>query len=199
KLKPSPSDLTLEHVLNSDGIFQLNVDDNIWQDIGLDDATINPPAWLSDEAVRNSIRLQLEVDRCFEEEARLMREQSVMQEWMFTEQEGIQDALSNAVEDVVLTFHLTSCKDELANICVTWRRKVQRIPCAWSVVDSSGPSYEVLLWATHKQAQPSFWNEDDQSVGPVEEDDEGDLDCGEIGDDELMDAIEDIALVDEYR
>jgi hypothetical protein len=33
----------------------------------------------------------------------------------------------------------------------------------------------------------------------VEEDDEGDLDCGVIGDDELMDAIEDIALVDEYR
>ncbi|KAG1727336.1 hypothetical protein EDB19DRAFT_1897559 [Suillus lakei] len=187
------------HSIPRDGIFQLDVDDNIWQDIGLDDATVNPPAWLSDEAVRNSIRLQLEVDRCFEEEARLMREQSVMQEWMLTEWEGIQDALSNAAEDVVLTFHLTSCVDELANICVVWRRKVQCIPCAWSVVDSWGPSDEVLLRATHEQAQPSFRDEDDQSVGPVEEDNEGDSDCGEIGDDELMDAIEDIALVDEYR
>jgi hypothetical protein len=89
--------------------------------------------------------------------------------------------------------------DELANICVVWRRKVQCIPCAWSVVESWGPSDEVLLRATHEQAQPSFRDEDDQSVGPVEEDNEGDLDCGEIGDDELMDAIEDIALVDEYR
>lgn len=30
-------------------------------------------------------------------------------------------------EDVVLTFHLTSRTDELANICVAWRRKV--FPC----------------------------------------------------------------------
>ncbi|KAG2344778.1 hypothetical protein BDR05DRAFT_975323 [Suillus weaverae] len=173
------------HSIPRDGIFQLDVDNNIWQDIGLDDATVNPPAWLSDEAIRNGIRLQLE--------------RSVMQEWMLTEWEGIQDALSNAAEDVVLTFHLTSCTDELANICVVWRRKVQCIPCAWSVVDSWGPSDEVLLQATHEQVQPSFQDKDDQSVGPVEEDNEGDSDCGEIGDDELMDAIEDIALVDEYR
>ncbi|KAG1813496.1 uncharacterized protein BJ212DRAFT_1447764 [Suillus subaureus] len=178
------------HSIPCDGIFQLDIDDNIWQDIGLDDATVNPPAWLSDEAIRNSIQLQLEVDCCFEEEARLMRKWSVMQEWMLMEWE---------VEDVVLTFHLTSRTDELANICVVWRRKVQCIPCAWSVVDSWGPSDEVLLRATHEQAQPSFRDKDDQSVGPVEEDNEGDSDCGEIGDDELMDAIEDIALVDEYR
>ncbi|KAG1738078.1 uncharacterized protein EDB91DRAFT_1237789 [Suillus paluster] len=164
------------HSIPRDGIFQLDVDDNIWQDIGLDDATVNPPAWLSDKAVRNGIHSQLEVDHCLEEEARLMRERSVMQEWMLTEWEGIQGALTNAV---VLAFHLASRADELVNICVAWRRKVQ-----W------GPSDEV---------QPSFRDEDDQSVGPVGEDDEGDSDYDEIGDDELMDAIEDIALVDEYR
>ncbi|KAG1803292.1 uncharacterized protein BJ212DRAFT_1449924 [Suillus subaureus] len=160
------------HSILHDGIFQLDVDDNIWQDIGLDNATVNPPVWLSDEAIRNGIQLQLEVDHCFKEEAQLMRKWSVMQEWMLMEWEGIQDALSNA--------------DELANICVVWRRKVQCIPCAWSVVDSWGPSDEVLLQATHEQVQPSFQDEDDQSVGPVEEDNEGDSDC-------------DIALVDEYR
>ncbi|KAG2068987.1 hypothetical protein BDR04DRAFT_1129041 [Suillus decipiens] len=57
------------HSILCDGIFQLNIDNNIWQDIGLDDTTVNPPAWLSDEAVRNSIWLQLEVDHCFKEEA----------------------------------------------------------------------------------------------------------------------------------
>ncbi|KAG1863193.1 hypothetical protein DFJ58DRAFT_619763, partial [Suillus subalutaceus] len=159
------------------------------EDIELDDTTINPPAWLSDEAIRNGICLQLEVDCCFKEEARLMCKQSVMQEWMLTEWE----------EDVVLTFHLTSCADGLVNICVAWQRNVQCIPCAWSVVDRWGPSDEVLLQATHEQVQPSFQDEDDQSVGPGEEDDEGDLNYGEIGDNELMDVIEDIALVDEYR
>lgn len=98
-----------------------------------------------------------------------------------------------------MTFHLTSRAEELADICVTWRRKVQCIPCAWSVVDGWGPSDEVLLQATHEQVQPSFQDEDNQSVGPGEENDEGDSEYGEIRDDELMDAIEDIALADEYR
>ncbi|KAG1882379.1 hypothetical protein F4604DRAFT_1577463 [Suillus subluteus] len=186
------------HSIPHDGIFQLDVDDNIWQDIGLDDTTVNPPAWLSDEAIRNGIRSQLEVDRCLEEEAWLMRERSVMQEWMLTEWEGIQGALMNAGSDIVLAFHLASRADELVNICVAWRRKVQCVPCAWSV-DRWGPSDEVLLRATHEQVQPSFRDEDDQSVGPVGEDDEGDSDYDEIGDDELMDVIEDIALVDKYR
>jgi hypothetical protein len=36
-------------------------------------------------------------------------------------------------EVVVLTFHLTSHANELANICVAWRRKVQCILCAWQL------------------------------------------------------------------
>jgi hypothetical protein len=84
------------HPIARDGIFKLDIDDEIWQDIGLDDPTIDVPPWLSDDDVRNGIRLQLEVDRCFEEEARLMRERSIIQEWMLAEWEGIQDALTNA-------------------------------------------------------------------------------------------------------
>jgi hypothetical protein len=94
--RKAPPSAIPPHCVPRDGIFQLDVDDDIWQDIGLDDTTVNPPAWLSDEGVRNGIRLQLEVDRCLEEEARLMRERSVMQEWMLAEWEGIQDALTNA-------------------------------------------------------------------------------------------------------
>ena len=175
-----------------------------------------PPAWLSDDVVRNGIRLQLEVDRCMEEEARLMQERSVIQEWMLAEWEAIQGALNNAgmyghallsivvsdfaVTDAVLSFHLQSRADELVNICVVWKKKVQCIPCAWPVGESWGPSDEVLLQAACNQVQSSFWHEDDESVEGEEEGDcNGDLEYGEIGDEELMDAIEDIALADEYR
>jgi hypothetical protein len=160
--------------------------------------------------------LQLEVDRCNEEEARLMRERAAIQEWMLAEWEGIQAALNNAgvcghqmlfvvvngfaVADPVISFHLRSRADELVNICVVWKRKVQCIPCAWPVVGSWGPSDEALLRAACDQVQPSFRNDDD------DDDDEsveaGDLEygeIGEIGDEELMDAIEDIALGDAYR
>ncbi|KIK34354.1 hypothetical protein CY34DRAFT_17776 [Suillus luteus UH-Slu-Lm8-n1] len=154
------------HIIPCDGIFQLDVDDDIWQDVGLDDNTLNPPAWLSDDKVRNGIRLQLEVNWCNEEEARLMRERAVLQEWMLVEWDSMQTALNKAVADPALSFHLGSHADELVNICVIWRKK----------------------------------DDDDESLeGDGEDDGESDLEYGEIEDEELMDAIEEIALADEYR
>ncbi|KAG1797810.1 uncharacterized protein HD556DRAFT_1440770 [Suillus plorans] len=188
----------MPHIILCDGIFLLDVDDNIWQDVGLDDDTMVLPAWLSDDAVRNGIHLQLEVDWCMEKKARLMCERAVIQEWMLAEWGAIRGASNNA--DAVMSFHLQSRVDELVNICAVWKKKVQYIPCAWPVGESWGPSDEALLQAVCDQAQSSFHDEDDaKSVEEEEGDYEGDLEYGEIGDEELMDAIEDIALADEYR
>ncbi|KAG1722127.1 hypothetical protein EDB19DRAFT_1916855 [Suillus lakei] len=99
-----------------------------------------------------------------------------------------------------MSFHLQSHADELINICVVWKKKVQCIPCAWLVGESWGPSDKALLQAPHDQAQSSFHDEDDaESVEGEEGDCEGDLEYGEIRDEELMNAIEDIALADKYR
>jgi len=70
--------------IEQDGLFNLNVDDEIWQDTGLDDAYDGgePLQWLGDEAVCQGIRSLLEYDRCEEEEARIIRERTAMQEWM---------------------------------------------------------------------------------------------------------------------
>ncbi|OAX31014.1 hypothetical protein K503DRAFT_794986 [Rhizopogon vinicolor AM-OR11-026] len=92
----APPSAVPPHIIPHDGIFLLDVNDNIWQDVGLDDEILDPPAWLSDEAVRDGICLQLEVDRCMEEEAQLMWERAVIQEWMLVEWESIQAALNNA-------------------------------------------------------------------------------------------------------
>lgn len=63
------------------GLWALDVDDNIWQDIGLrDDSDATPPLWMTDEKVRKGIRNLLDLDRCIEEEARLRRERSSLQE-----------------------------------------------------------------------------------------------------------------------
>ncbi|KAI6015741.1 hypothetical protein BKA83DRAFT_4031408, partial [Pisolithus microcarpus] len=51
-----------------DALFKLDVDDDIWQDAGLEDDTGRlPPAWLADEKVQSGIRSLLEL-RCCEEE-----------------------------------------------------------------------------------------------------------------------------------
>lgn len=101
--------------------------------------------------------------------------------------------------DPVMSFHLKYCADELLNICVVWKKKVQSIPCAWLVNESWGPSDKALLQATYNQAQSSLKDENDDKSMELDEDGEGDLESGEIGDEELMDAVEEIALADEYR
>ncbi|KAI6010248.1 hypothetical protein BKA83DRAFT_4467559 [Pisolithus microcarpus] len=69
----------------SKGIFQLDVD-----------MPPDPPWWLADESVCRGIKLMLEIDRCNEEERRLSRERSVLQEWLSVEWLSIQTALEEA-------------------------------------------------------------------------------------------------------
>lgn len=73
-----------------EGLFDLDVDDDIWLDIGLgyddDDADVSvPPLWLSNDSVRVGIRAMLDRDRCLEERQRLLDERSAMQEWFSEE------------------------------------------------------------------------------------------------------------------
>jgi hypothetical protein len=76
--------------IQRDGLFQLDVDNDIWQDIPLDDEGM--PMWLGDEQVREGIKWMLQLDRCIEEEHRLLRERVAMQDWMIEEWGQIQRA-----------------------------------------------------------------------------------------------------------
>ncbi|KIK51701.1 hypothetical protein GYMLUDRAFT_141050, partial [Collybiopsis luxurians FD-317 M1] len=75
---PKPIDL--------DNLFNLDVNDDIWLDIGFGyDEDTAPPFWLSNEQVRNSIRVLLDQDRCAEERRYLLAERDAMQEWFSEE------------------------------------------------------------------------------------------------------------------
>ncbi|KIJ05080.1 hypothetical protein PAXINDRAFT_21635 [Paxillus involutus ATCC 200175] len=63
----------MPHYIPREGLFELNVDDDIWQDVGLTGDEAEPPAWLADDKVRVGIRDLLEKDQCVEEEMRLRR------------------------------------------------------------------------------------------------------------------------------
>ena len=95
--KAPPGAIAPLHI-SREGIFQLDVDDEIWQDVGLEDEVANPPRWLADDNVRQGIRLLLDHDRCVEEENRLSRERCVMQEWMITEWTTLESARAVAGE-----------------------------------------------------------------------------------------------------
>lgn len=68
-------------------LFSLDVDDSIWDDIGLmdEDDVAEPPLWLCDEHVRTGIRGILLRDRCDEELVRLKHEQASLKEWLTEE------------------------------------------------------------------------------------------------------------------
>ena len=70
------------NMLKSEGLFKLDVDDEIWQDIGMEDVDGPEPAWLGDRLMCDGIRMLLQYDRCVEEEKCLIREVHAMKHWM---------------------------------------------------------------------------------------------------------------------
>ncbi|KAJ6540027.1 hypothetical protein DFH09DRAFT_929793, partial [Mycena vulgaris] len=84
--KKAPKGVITPIPIPAKGIYQLDVDDVIWQDLGLDgDEEEAAPLWLSDEKVRAVIRALLQKDRCKEEAPRLLRERRHLQIWFATE------------------------------------------------------------------------------------------------------------------
>ncbi|KAH7903116.1 hypothetical protein BJ138DRAFT_1138790 [Hygrophoropsis aurantiaca] len=171
------------------GLFLLDVDDEIWQDIGLDDDMVDPPLWLANEDVRAGIRLLLEVDRCEEEEARLCRERCVLQEWMISEWEAIERAKLVSGDDML--YQLKSRADEL----------LRPIPCAWDMPESWGPSVSALADAAHTiyHARTYQTEASERAEEDVEEmEDVYESESDDQGDDELMAEVEEVALAHEY-
>jgi hypothetical protein len=78
------------------GLWQVDVDDTLFQDVGIDNDTNVPSPWLSDEKVRAGIKALLELDRCDEEDSRLRREKLALQVWFREEWEIITEAIKGA-------------------------------------------------------------------------------------------------------
>ncbi|KAE9384670.1 hypothetical protein BT96DRAFT_950393 [Gymnopus androsaceus JB14] len=120
--------------IEMEGLFNLDVDDDIWLDIGLgyDDDDDNgggigsaPPLWLSNDNVRAGIRAMLDRDRCLEERKRLLNERNAMQEWF---------SLGRSVQ-----YQLNLRKERLCCLFVTWERSIVGVACGENLPEW-GPS-----------------------------------------------------------
>jgi hypothetical protein len=93
----APVDAIIPQKIDRGGLFKLDVDDNIWQDTGLDEELEGPvPLWLGDEGVRGGIKAMLLLDRCLEDEKRLITERCALQEWMMDEWACVQSCIQAA-------------------------------------------------------------------------------------------------------
>ncbi|THU88323.1 hypothetical protein K435DRAFT_580048, partial [Dendrothele bispora CBS 962.96] len=83
-------------------LFDLDVDEDIWQDVGLgDESSSTPPLWLCNEQVRKGIRAMLEVDRCREEMKRLESQRRSLQEWFVEEWKVLLEAIQRTGENSI--------------------------------------------------------------------------------------------------
>jgi hypothetical protein len=100
-------------------------------------------------------------------------------------------------EDANLRYQFSRQADYLAQLCVTWQTKVQSIPPDQHMSRSWGPSDEVMRGAVAFEYQGS-WDVEDRMDD--DSDDEGyDGEDVDESDGELWEAVEALALADEYR
>ncbi|KAJ7199404.1 hypothetical protein GGX14DRAFT_373190, partial [Mycena pura] len=98
RAKKAPRRAVAPSPIPEKGLYQLDVDDAIWQDVGLDDTGPgdSPPLWLTDEKVRSGIRAMLQKDRCEEEAPCLLRERGHLQTWFAMEWNVVCDMITKS-------------------------------------------------------------------------------------------------------
>ncbi|KAK7006713.1 hypothetical protein R3P38DRAFT_3325968 [Favolaschia claudopus] len=129
-------------------IWGLDVDDEIWQDVGLDeeDDDTEPPLWLKDDTVRSGIRAMLELDRCEEEEVRIFHECRALRYWLAEEWEVVASAMAEADDndDFGLRHQLQLRRTELCKLCASWITAIRGIPFKLEGLPPWGPSDDEL-------------------------------------------------------
>lgn len=190
----APKQSIIPSKIEREGLFKLDVDDDIWQDIGLneDDFEGVIPAWLGDEPTRQGIKAMLEKDRCLEEEQRLSLERCSLQEWLMSEWESVLTAKEHCQLNVNILYQLQLKQTELCKLYVVWEPRVKNIPPKYPLPECWGPSQEEIAKALEFEGAASWDVEDIHSDSESESEDGGE-------DEELMEAAEFSAFADAYR
>ncbi|KAK6987448.1 hypothetical protein R3P38DRAFT_2574747 [Favolaschia claudopus] len=159
-------------------IWGLDVDDEIWQDVGLDeeDDDTEPPLWLKDDTVRSGIRAMLELDRCEEEEVRIFHECRALRYWLAEEWEVVASAMAEADDndDFGLRHQLQLRRTELCKLCASWITAIRGIPFKLEGLPPWGPSDDELraVRLDDKNAKTVARDVDDDDEEEVEADGE---------------------------
>ncbi|KAL0059175.1 hypothetical protein AAF712_014098 [Marasmius tenuissimus] len=169
----APKEIPLE------GLFSLDIDDDIWQDVGLSggDDDDQPPLWLSDENVRTGMRFLLQRDRCEEEFARLQEERDAMQTWFREEWDAALMSIEQC-DDQDERYMLQGRRSDLAMLCARWIEDLRSVKASIGVPEW-GPSTKELEFAStlrvtevveELHSVPSTWDEEEELMEDEMED-----------------------------
>ncbi|KAI6153024.1 hypothetical protein BKA82DRAFT_4349407 [Pisolithus tinctorius] len=177
-----------------DSLFKLDVDDDIWQDVGLgDDSDGLLPPWLADEKVCSGIRSLLELRHCEEEERHLLQERRALTEWFSEEWGHVQKTRQSA--DVDLAYELVCRALRLVGLCILWKRQLRGYP--GTPKENWGASDEELHSMVPGGHVIYIDGDNEERFDGLES--EGKEDEDEVMDVELLCVAVEFALADEYH
>ncbi|KAJ7084729.1 hypothetical protein C8R44DRAFT_545575, partial [Mycena epipterygia] len=150
--KNSPRGALAPRQIPDGQLWKLDVDDEIWEDVGLDDNETEqqtaPPPWLCDDDVRAGIKALLQIDRCREEDVRLKKERAAMQVWFAEEWVLVNRSLNEAVADTAPDrYQYELMRDDLVRLCVTWQKSLPDFGLDISTLPPWGPNATQLARA----------------------------------------------------
>ena len=106
----APRGVLAPQPIDSKNLFKMDIDHDIWDDVGLyDNETDEVPRWMSDEKVRSGIRALLQVRRCREELARLVREVKSLREWSYRSWSSTTRAYEDEGTNIEFDLYLLAC------------------------------------------------------------------------------------------
>ncbi|KAF8144173.1 hypothetical protein K438DRAFT_1993154 [Mycena galopus ATCC 62051] len=155
-LRTTPRGAISPQPIDAKKVFELDMDDSIWQDVGLEDNDDRgePPLWLSSDSVRSGIQAVLQLDRTDEEDAMLAKETRSMRAWFIEEWDVLRLAVANAANEAN-RYQLFLHRERLLRLCARWRNHTTERPgdAPW------GPSQAELMECL-AQAQTAGRGED---------------------------------------
>ncbi|KAK7006739.1 hypothetical protein R3P38DRAFT_3214096 [Favolaschia claudopus] len=202
--KKAPVGVVAPREIPAKGIYELDIDDDIWQELGLTDDDY-APLWLRDENVRSGIRWMLQNDRCDEEQHRLLRERRHLQIWFAAEWQGVLD-LIEFTDEGPIKYQFQRKREQLLKLYVLWQRPLSRIPIDTSDLPPWGPTDAEVLEYEHLAATPAIsahhsyigeYDEEGEEADEMadEEDEEAEAADGE----DLLHIIATVERADNYR
>ncbi|KAG6905812.1 hypothetical protein DXG01_000595 [Tephrocybe rancida] len=152
----------------ANGLWALDVDDEIWQDIGLDEdvSDSQPPAWLCDERV-----------------------------W-FSEEWKVVNTAIDGTDDESILYHLELCRASLCRLCAVWQKSIQSLDSGYSdSLPPWGPLTEEILAATVAEVTASVNDDFDDEEFVHNPEDDADLELVDVMDTvALADSYRNISL-----
>jgi hypothetical protein len=123
-------DAYIPPVLSMEGLYRLDVDQDIWEDVqgniaDFPDGVV--PPWLADSSVKEGIRLAQEIGSCHQELERCKAEHGNLRTWFCEEYSAVMDVFMGSDDEDVSYWALLRA-NQLYDWMMGWKRDIVQVP-----------------------------------------------------------------------